>query len=204
MTVAESAEPRTLHCPRCSSILETTAFAGGAMVECPTCGRQLAAEIFPAFARPPLPVSTSSGEQAQEGEAGCFFHPEKRATLACEECGRFLCALCDLPLGSRHVCPACLDADRSGNLVTSRTLWGNVAFITGVVPLLIGWMMWPFLFVSGLAAIFLAIWGWKKPGSLVRGRRRWAAIVGIIGGLLQIAAEIAMIALMWLAMTRFR
>ena len=46
-----------------------------------------------------------SGERILvEGEAACFYHAEKRATVACSACGRFLCALCDLDFSDHHFC----------------------------------------------------------------------------------------------------
>ena len=53
-----------------------------------------------------------------------------------------------------------------------------------------------------LEAIFLALFGWKKPGSLTRGRRRWAAIAGIIGGTLQIAIWVTFVILIYTARLR--
>ena len=66
-----------------------------------------------------------------EGEAACFYHPGKRATVPCGVCGRFLCALCDLELNGRHVCPACLETSRRKgdlrNLDTRRMLYDSAA-----------------------------------------------------------------------------
>lgn len=187
MTVADPAPARSIRCPQCALALESDAFATGAPVECPACRSELTAAFFPAFENPPAAVSTASGERAIEGEATCFFHPEKRATLACEGCGRFLCALCDLPLGARHLCPSCLGSDRREELVMQRVCWSRITLLGGVLPILVGLAFWPFLVFTGLATIFVGLWTWKKPGSLVRGPRHWAAVVGILCGLVQVA-----------------
>jgi hypothetical protein len=191
----------TLRCPACALALNPASFSGGAAVDCPACRSQLCAAFFPAFDQPPLTISTASGERALEGEAACFFHPEKRAALACDACGRFLCELCDLPLGARHVCPTCLASGAAPELVTHRTCWSQTALIVGFLPLLIGWIVWPFVIVSGLVAIFLALWAWNKPGSLVNGPRRWAAVAGLIGGLLQIGLIVGIGVLLWHTVT---
>jgi hypothetical protein len=191
MTVTDTAPARSIRCPKCALALDSTNSANG--VECPACRSHLTAMFFPAFDNPPAGISTASGERALEGEAACFFHPEKRAAIACESCGRFLCALCDLPLGARHLCPACLHADRRTDLVNHRTCWSRVTLLLGVLPLLLSFMIWPFLVFTGLATIFTGFWTWKKPGSLVRGPRRWASVVGILGGFAQVGFEGGMI-----------
>ena len=187
MTVAEAAPTRSIRCPQCALALEPAGFAGGALVECPACRSQLAAVFFPAYENPPAPVSTAAGERALDGEAACFFHPEKRAVLACAGCGRFLCALCDLPLGPRHLCPTCLGSGKPPELVLQRTCWSHVALLFGVLPLLAGLVVWVLFIFTGCAAIFCALWGWKKPGGLAHGPRHWAAVVGLLGGLTQLA-----------------
>ena len=36
-----------------------------------------------------------------EGESSCFYHPNKRAVVPCDQCGRFLCTLCRVDFGQR-------------------------------------------------------------------------------------------------------
>ena len=87
-------------------------------------------------------------------------------------------------------------------LIPYRFIWADAALFTGLLPLLLGIVVWPFIIFSGAAAIFFALFGWKKPGSLTRGRRRWAAVVGIIGGLLQIAIWLTIVILIYTSRTR--
>jgi len=120
----------------------------------------------------------------------CFFHPSNRAARPCDSCGRFLCSICDLPVGSRHLCPVCLSKglgkEKLPELIPRRMLWSRTALWLGVLPLLLSIVIWPFLIVSGGAAVIIALAGWNRPGSLVRGRQRWAAVVGLLLGLLQL------------------
>ena len=197
MTVAEAPSSRSIRCPRCALGLDLTGFAGGALVDCPACRSRLRAEVYPAFENPPAAVSTSSGEHALDGEAACFFHPEKRAVLACEACGRFVCALCDVPLGTRHLCPTCLGTSKAPELIALRWCWANVALLVGIVPLVLSFGMWPVLFLSGPAAMFIALWSWNKPGSLVGGPRHWVAMLGLIGGVLQLGIIAGVAILIW-------
>jgi hypothetical protein len=181
---------QTLRCPKCLLAIDHASLLPGAPVDCPACRSQLSIALFPAFSRPPETVSTASGEQALDGESVCFFHPEKRAAVACERCGRFLCALCDVPFGGRHLCPSCLDSTKMPELIKRRWIGPQAAFLLGVGPFMlffISFIMWPLLPVTGLAAIIVALWTWKKPGSLVRGRLRWMSILGLIGGTIQVA-----------------
>jgi hypothetical protein len=181
----------TLSCPKCHLALDPASAAGGAEVACAACRSRLTVRLFPAFTNPPDGVTAATGEHAIEGEAACFFHPEKRAAISCDRCGRFLCALCDVPFGGKHLCPLCLDASKLPDLVNRRVVWGQVAGVVGLLPVLLVPLCFPFwflVFITGPGAIILALWKWNAEGSLVYGRRRGMAIAGIIGGLLQLAA----------------
>jgi hypothetical protein len=168
--------------------LEAVAFAPGAWVECPACRSQLSARFFPALTAPPEAASTASGELALEGESVCFFHHEKRATASCQRCGRFLCALCDVPFGGKHLCPSCLDSSKLPELVNRRLIWAKLSMLVGLLPLVFGITcpLWFMGVVVGPAAVFIALWGWRKPPSLVHGHRHGMAILGILGGLIQL------------------
>jgi hypothetical protein len=165
---------QTLPCPNCRTALPETLFNSGGFGACPTCRAEVQCEVFPALyaglrlGRPGEPLVDAN-------DASCFFHPEKRAALACEACGRFLCALCDLELHGRHICPSCLAAGRKkgslGALDHFRLSWGGIALLVAVVPVI---AFWPMTIVSAPAAIVVAIIGWRRPPSLT-GRRRWAS-----------------------------
>jgi hypothetical protein len=105
-----------------------------------------------------------------------------------------------VPFGGKHLCPSCLDSAKLPELLSKRLIWGQLAMILGWLPLAGAIFCFPlwfiFLmggFVTGPSAIFVALWGWNKPPSLVHGHRRGSAVLGIIGGLLQIAGIIALI-----------
>lgn len=184
---------QVMRCPKCSLSLESSYFTPGGWVDCPACRSQLSMTFFPALTHPPDSVTTASGERAIEGEAVCFFHSDKRATVSCAKCGRFLCTLCDVPFAGKHLCPTCLDSAKLPELLSRRLVWGHLAMLLGLGPFA-GTLICPFFwflfqvatFFCGPAAIFVAIWGWNKPPSLVHGHRHGMAVAGIIGGLLQI------------------
>ena len=161
------------------------------MAECPECGVFLQAEVFPALYKPI--VEGRTGETILvDGEAGCFYHPQKRAAVPCSACGRFLCALCDVELNDQHLCPGCLEIGQKkgmlSQLETRRTLYDSAALALALLPLLI----WPFTMVTAPMAIILAIYSWRKPSSLVP-RTRIRAYLAIIFGLLQITGWVLIV-----------
>jgi hypothetical protein len=143
--------------------------------------------VFPAFRRLP-PKGALPETVLVEGEAACFYHATKRAVVPCAECGRFLCALCDVQLHGRHLCPNCLEAGRRKaqftELETGRTLLDGAALQVAIVTLLCP-LFWFIGAVTGPLAIVLAIRSWFRPGSLVpRTRiRAYAAIMLGLGGI---------------------
>ena len=193
-----------LACPQCQSALDPDTFSAGGSAVCPRCHSELRGATFPAFWKNHLDLS-GRAEQAGEGEAVCFFHPENRAVLSCERCGRFICSVCEFSIGSRRICPTCLSSGLVGEklpeLIPWRFIWADAALFLGILPLFLGLFVWPFIVFSGTAAIFVALFGWKRPGSLPRGRRRWAAIAGIVGGTLQIAIWFTIVILLYTSRT---
>lgn len=187
-----SSSGHSLPCPKCAFPMQDESFPLGGWAQCPACSAELSATIFPALAKPPTGVTTASGERADEGEAVCFFHPEKRAAATCDRCGRFLCALCDVPFGGRHLCPSCLDSRKLPELQNRRLIWSRLAFFVGIWPILLLCCYYLWIF-TGPAAVIIALIGWNKPPSLVHGRMRGRLIVGLLAGLLQIALLVGLI-----------
>jgi hypothetical protein len=135
-----------------------------------------------------------------EGESGCFYHPAKRAVAACESCGRFLCALCDLDLNGEHICPACLETGRRKGklkqLENRRVLYDAVALSLATLPLL---FFWPTI-ITAPCALYVVVRRWNAPASLVR-RGKWRMVLAAILAILEIAAWIAVVYFIWIART---
>src|SRR5271155_1655973 len=86
-------------------------FNTGEIEPCPFCGTRTMIEIFPAMFRPI--GNNSAGEKIVSSEdAACFYHPQKKAAIPCDNCGRFLCALCDVELNGQHLCPNCIQSGK--------------------------------------------------------------------------------------------
>jgi hypothetical protein len=173
-----------IQCPKCRAWLFDGIFNQPEWMPCPACGAPLQIEVFPALFR-----KINAGQSGEailiEGESGCFYHPQKKAVLPCNGCGRFLCALCDCELNGQHFCPACLEAGKTKgkikNLDNERTLYDNIALSLAVYPLLIFY----FTLLTAPMVLFVAIRYWKVPQSILR-RTKIRCVAAIIISLLQI------------------
>ena len=121
-----------------------------------------------------------------EDEAGCFYHPGKKAAVPCAECGRFLCSLCDVELNGKHVCPTCIDSGRKKgkikNLENHRTLYDDIALSLSIMPLIFFWLT----LITAPVSLFMSIRYWKAPLSIIR-RTKIKFIIAILLSSLQIA-----------------
>jgi hypothetical protein len=168
-----------IQCPKCKARLFEGVFNQPDLVPCPTCETPLQIEIFPAFFQ-----EIVQGRDAEavmvEGESSCYYHPQKKAVVPCDLCGRFLCALCDCEVKGRHLCPGCLEAGQKKRniegLENMRVLHSRQALVLSILP----------LFITGIAAIYIAIRYRKEPGSIVA-PMKWAFNVALVLGGLQTA-----------------
>ena len=174
-----------IQCPGCGAWLLEGVFNQPEFAPCPACGVPLQVEVFPALFRE-MGTGRSGEAIMVEGESSCFYHPQKKAVLPCDGCGRFLCALCDCPVDGRHFCPSCLEAGKTRgniqNLENQRTLYDAIALALAIYPMIIFY----FTIVTAPLALFVAIRYWKAPQSILR-RTKIRFIVAIIISLLQIA-----------------
>lgn len=168
-------------CTACRTILSVSQFNTGAFFECPSCGVSLKVDAFPALLRGIGPGK--AGEAVMGEEASCFYHPGKKAEIACDYCGRFLCSLCDVPLDGKHLCLTCVEAGRKKGRITSlerhRTLYDSAALGLALFPLVAFWLT----LVTAPMALYIAIRHWNAPTSVVgRGKGRFVAAI-ILSGL---------------------
>jgi len=174
-----------VQCPKCQAWLLDGVFNQPELSPCPACGTPLQIEVYPALFRNQS-VGRSGEAILIEGESSCFYHPQKKAVIPCQGCGRFLCALCDCELNGQHFCPACLETGKTKgkikNLENQRTLYDSIALSLAVYPLLIFY----FTLVTAPAALFVAIRYWKAPRSIVH-RTKTRFVVAILLASLQIA-----------------
>lgn len=173
-----------LLCPRCKTSLRETLINRGELVPCPRCDAALQVEVFPALFRP-IQTGQSGEALLVETESSCFYHPQKKAVMHCEGCGRFLCALCDCELHGKHYCPQCLEAGKKKGKIKSieneRTLYDSIALGLAILPLLLFYIT----FLTAPVALYIAIRYWNAPRSLVH-RSRIRLVLAMIFASLQI------------------
>jgi hypothetical protein len=171
--------PGTVMCPNCNGDvvpLETqTGWQG-----CPFCQTRLQIRLWRALRQ------NTRAAAATPDQATCFFHPDRAFQACCQQCGRFVCALCDLQLGEEHVCPTCFERGRADSgLDGGKAEWRHRDVLYDSIAVTIGWawiILWP-VFVAALpAAIFLHVKYRKAPRSYLiprSGWRFWVAYVGL-------------------------
>ena len=174
--------PQPVSCAQCRTPLSDL-FNAGELRPCPGCGVPTLVEVFPALFRARA-VGAAAETILTEGDAGCFFHPQKKALVPCEGCGRFLCALCDVELHGQHLCPACLEVGRKQgrlkNLENHRDLYDRTALLCATLPLLLG--LWPSI-VGAPFALFLVVRHWNAPGDYVQPGKKRLVLAGILATL---------------------
>jgi hypothetical protein len=173
-------------CNRCDVLVRPWELGSGDDAVCPYCGAESVVRVFPAMFHK---QSGAVSSPAEEGEATCFDHATRRAAAHCTQCGRFVCQLCSVEFRGGVWCPHCFAAGftkkASPDLQQGRTLYDSLAFTLALAPLLV----WPFTIVTAPAAIFIAVFFWRKPISVVR-KYRWRMLAAIILGVAQIAGWI--------------
>jgi hypothetical protein len=155
---------------------------------CPACRAPLSALVFPAFVSEPS--HPSSGDALLEsGEASCFYHPQKRAVAPCDQCGRFLCALCRVEFMGQNWCPGCVEIRRQkgklSDLDASRPLYDNMALAVATLP---AFLIWPTVFCAPIA-LYLTARYWRAPSSILP-RTKIRFVFAAVVATLQIAAWI--------------
>ena len=136
------------------------------LVTCPSCEGLLRADVFPALYRK-FPAIRSGQTLQTDNEAGCFYHPRKKAVVPCSACGRFVCDLCDVALNGQHLCPVCFEKGKSKRKIKSlenhRTCYDTIALMVATVSMLIYW----FSIFTAPFVIYLTVRHWKSPSSII-------------------------------------
>lgn len=156
---------------------------------CPQCQAALEVYSFPALYNSPEKLDISR-LAVGEGDACCYEHASKKASSLCHNCGRFLCALCEVPIAKVILCPDCVTSQKTplheGAVETQRTLYDSIALALATWPLLIFY----FVVITAPLSIGVAIYGWKRPLSIVR-RSRWRLYAALGISTIEIAGIVA-------------
>ena len=153
-------------CPQCHAPIATGHYNTPDLFRCPSCNEPIKIDVFPALFRGVQPGK--AGDVLIDDQASCFYHPQKKAVVPCDHCGRFLCALCDVEFGDKHLCPSCLEAGKKKskiiNLERQRVLYDSTALALALFPIITIW----FTLVTAPIALYLAIRHWNSSMSIVR------------------------------------
>ncbi len=173
----------TLFCPRCERELpfESTQ-PGGA--RCYHCESRVEAAIFPAVLRA---TNTAVDQAVITGEATCFFHDDRVASVSCSNCGRFLCNFCRIEWSGADLCVTCVEALRqprkSVALESNRFHFDSLALALAIIPSL---LVFPSL-LTAPAALGLALVTFRRSCSITP-RSKWRFAVAMLVSLAAIGA----------------
>jgi len=160
---------------------------------CDSCASPFEFVLFPALLRP---KTVTRVVRSIDGDATCFFHAQNQAAAVCDGCGRYVCAVCEVTGDEgRKLCPPCVSAGRKKSVVKADELvtYDAMAMNLALLPIL----MWPVTLLTAPMAMVVAIYGWRKPRSLVRpgcARLVWAILISA----LQMSAWLALGIALWL------
>ena len=178
-------EVASLYCTKCQQELPLFIFRQDEFRPCPSCGTMIYGVVFPAFSKESSP-SRGGESLLVDTDASCFYHSQKKAEVACEYCGRFLCALCDVEMEGKRLCPPCIESGkqkgRIKTLENRRTLYDSVALSLAVLPMLIFY----FTLITAPITIYMAIRYWNAPTSILH-RGKWRMVIAILIASSQIA-----------------
>jgi hypothetical protein len=181
-------EVSSIECSQCNRVLPASILATPGMTVCPNCSASLEVYPFPAILKK-AEIGKAGETIIVDGESSCFYHPEKKATIPCSHCGRFLCALCDVDFNGEHFCPQCLDASKTKgklkNLENRRVLYDDIALSLCILPAL----FYPCLILSAPITLFVAIKYWKAPSSIIP-RSKLRMVIAIVFASIQLIGSI--------------
>ncbi len=136
-----------MYCGRCKALIRVPLPESSTAYVCEHCGAEIEAHVFPALLKNPAD-GRSPEELIDPDDAGCFYHPTKKAEVHCESCGRFLCALCHVEFEKWQMCPQCVEqgvrTGRLGLLRTSMALYNKIVRYS-IIPFLAPYALYLFI-----------------------------------------------------------
>jgi uncharacterized paraquat-inducible protein A len=181
-------------CPRCHARLTADWIQSGTII-CPDCSKPFEATAF----RPPqrrLEVVSVAAALTPEGANACANHARNAAVTNCVRCGLFICALCNMDVGTGPHCPSCFDRLRADDALSPAATryrdYVSMARIAMVAGLFFSFMFMGIPFAA--ASLFYARKGLRQLRD--EGRSKIGLIIIIVVAVLEIIVGIAWIALL--------
>jgi hypothetical protein len=178
-------------CPRCAVALTADWIRNGA-ITCPYCQRAFEATVFTPPQRKQQ-LTTEVVAAGPDGANACSSHPRNAATASCQRCGLFICALCDMNVGTGSYCPSCFERVRAdGTLHAAARRYRD--FATMARSAAIAGIFFSFMFLGmpiGAAAVYYGIKARKQRRD--EGRSMAGPTFTVIVGVLEVLAGMASI-----------
>ncbi|MFP4541537.1 MAG: hypothetical protein ACLFR7_07900 [Opitutales bacterium] len=178
-----------LPCAACGASLRLGQYTDDGRLDCSSCGRRHEVALAPALLRA-ASETERVGELAQDDEATCFYHPERRAVAACEASGRYLCELCRVEVNGHVYSMEAFQTLRAGGqdarFLVEETRYDRGALMLALLPLLSVFLV-GFTIFTGPMAMVLAIFALTRRVKGPVGRGPWVAIAALLLGLGQTA-----------------
>lgn len=173
-------------CAKCQHPLPTGHLVTGETVRCPSCRARQTVSLFPALSQDLGKPATSA--PLFQGDAACYYDPDKRAVAVCDDCGRFISEFHRVVLSPQHTtCLSCLTAARNAKnralTERERIAYDNLALAMAIIPplTLVGLY---FLVFTAPITLYIVVRYWKiGPNSIIpRGRYRFviAAVIALL------------------------
>ena len=186
-------------CPHCGGPLLVELLTAGEQ-RCIACTRGFEATPF----SPPAARLVVAGvaEAGPGGAVPCAQHAGNAAVANCSRCGVFMCALCEVRIDGRELCPACFDRlAAEGVLPSARGRLRNyrgLAFIMGLG----GCGLYVFGLLTGPLTLYFAVQAQRQRRRLRETDGLATVVLAFVLGLLQIAGCLVFIVSMIAAASR--
>lgn len=181
-------------CENCRTPISPEQINRNEYTPCGYCGTLLQTHVFPA-ANKQVSDEQKQPEIIVTDEAGCFYHPTKKAVAPCSSCGRFLCALCDIEMDGKHICFSCMESGAENNeldqLENHRFLADGLALRISFLPVLLPMFIW-FTCITAPISIFYVVRYWNRTNSITP-RSRWRFVAAFMFSGLQLLGWAALI-----------
>jgi ribosomal protein L37AE/L43A len=182
-------------CPRCDWALTADWIRSG-IVRCPDCNSDFEATAFtPPVRRLKVVEVAATGP---DGASACANHARNAATTSCTRCGLFICALCDMNVGTGSYCPACFDRVRSDGSLSAATTKTRDYFSMARIAVVVG-IFFSFALIGPLfGGLALSYQAKGRKQRLLRGEDPWpaSAIVVMILAILEISVGLILAAVL--------
>lgn len=182
-------------CEKCGTPVDASRLNTFTFQACPGCGTESRTDVFKAAVR----QDELQGKQQAivlSDDAGCFYHPAKKAVTSCRSCGRFLCALCDIDMNGRHICFSCMEAgmekETARNMETYRFLPDGLAIRLSTLPLLSVIFSF-FTCVTAPFCIYYIIRHWNAESGITPRRKKLRFVLAFLFSAAQTAVWVGII-----------